>query len=254
MGKRIVDNKKSYDEYYSKVTYDKKNSLAARYILYLSKELLRAIDCSKIKTVIDVGCGDGSKTYNLLQLFEHANVLGVDFSASGIEHAINTYKNTAPPRIDFKLCDAENADYLNNDVDMVTSFYVLEHIENWQQVVDQWVSSKVKYVLCVVPSGRMWRYDRVEHYQHFPKGILEEYFARHGYVCLSSFYWGFPFYHPITKIALDIGMDNARKATAGEPSPFMNLIFDILYFLYTRCTSRRIGGDFFGLFQRKEDK
>ena len=247
-----IDNKRDYDQYYSKVSWDKRDSLASRYILYLSRLLLEKIDCAEIKKVVDVGCGDGAKTFNLLQLFKNANILGVDFSAPGIEHANRLYKKLSS-RIRFEVYEAENIAYLNNDVDLVTAFYVLEHIKDWKSVVDSWFLSGVRYVLLFVPSGRMYRYDKIEHYQHFPKGTLEKYFSSCGYDCINSFYWGFPFYHPITKIALDIGMNSARETTSQKPTFFLNLIYDVLYFLYTRCTSRRIGGDFIGLFQREND-
>lgn len=245
------DNQQIYNKFYSQHTWDKRNSLASRYILYLTKKLLRNFDIIKIKKIIDVGCGDGSKTYNLSKIFSEARIKGIDFSEAGITRASQFYTKEND-KISFGLCSAEEKNYLNEDYDLITSFYVLEHIKNWESVVDYWVKSGTKYILIFVPIGKMYKFESTEHFQHFKKDGLKEYFLSHGYQCINSFCWGFPFYHPITKITLDIKRKTIRNTMSKKPSLFLQLIYNILYLLYTRCTSKSFGGDFIGLFEKIE--
>lgn len=241
-----VDNKTEYDDYYSRVDFDKRHSLAARYIQYLYGELLTGIDRASFRKVVDVGCGEGGKTRNLLELFPRASVAGLDFSSAGIDFAKKTYSD---PRLEYICVDAESAaEYLKGGVDMVVSSYTLEHIQNWRDVIASWAAAKIPWVLCCVPAGRMWRQDRREHYLHFKNGLLESSFKDLGYDVVKKFYWGFPFYHPLTKIALNINLEGTRRITTSRPSALRKFIEDTLYFLYTRATSKTIGGDLFALF------
>jgi trans-aconitate methyltransferase len=54
-------------------------------------ELLKTIDLSKYKTIVDIGCGSGEVTDAITQMAPHARVVGIDASKSMIEKAKETY-------------------------------------------------------------------------------------------------------------------------------------------------------------------
>jgi cyclopropane fatty-acyl-phospholipid synthase-like methyltransferase len=244
-----MDNKKLYDDFYSKDIWDKRSSLSTRLVNYLVKDLVKGIDLSDVNAVLDVGAGDGSKTFNLLNIFPTATVEGVDYSSEGVIRANNLYSSQSD-RINFFEGDVNINNYINKKYDMVTSFYFLEHIENWQNVVEYWVSSNIKYLMIFVPIGKMYKMESKEHFRHFGKKEMEDFLTARSYKCLKKFYYGFPFYHPITKIAMDLVQNSVKDFIAKEPSFFAKLMYNVLYILYTKFTSKRVGGDFIGLFEK----
>jgi ubiquinone/menaquinone biosynthesis C-methylase UbiE len=244
-----IDNKTLYDGFYGKHNWDKRLSLSTRLVNYLVKELVKDIDLSDVKNVLDVGCGDGSKTFNLLNVFPSANVGGVDYSTEGIILANNLYSSLSN-RIEFIENDITKNNYIIKNYDLIASFYFLEHIEKWENVVEYWVSASIKYLMIFVPIGKMYKLESKEHFRHFKKHEIENFLSCRDYKCIKKFYFGFPFYHPITKIAMDIFHNSVKEYISKEPSFFSKLMYNILYFLYTNLTSKKIGGDFIGLFKK----
>lgn len=57
-----------------------------------SAELAAQIRLAAPKTVIDLGCGSGNSTENLLNRFHEADILGVDSSEDMLESAREKYK------------------------------------------------------------------------------------------------------------------------------------------------------------------
>lgn len=95
--------------------------LAARY--EVSERILRNTVSNQIRSVVDVGCGDGYFTNRLAKMFPSASVFGFDFSKKGIEFARH-------------LADSENASFFVEDAfggqisktDLLTATDVIEHV------------------------------------------------------------------------------------------------------------------------------
>lgn len=60
-----------------------------------SEELAAQIKLESPKTIIDLGCGPGNSTENLLKRFPNADILGVDSSEDMLEAAREKYKDTS---------------------------------------------------------------------------------------------------------------------------------------------------------------
>lgn len=116
-----------------------------RWEAYLTRSILKNIP--EIDSVIDVGCGEGIKTRLLSDIFPAAKIIGVDLSETGIEKAKNTTQNES---IQYICDDVTNWCY--NGVEsggysLVTSFFVLEHIEDWESMLKTICRLSSRYVL-----------------------------------------------------------------------------------------------------------
>jgi ubiquinone/menaquinone biosynthesis C-methylase UbiE len=70
--------------------------------------------------VVDLGCGDGTKTRRLAERFE---VVGVDVSPEQLRLA-----RTAPPEVTFVEADFSELDFPADTFDTVTAFYSIMHV------------------------------------------------------------------------------------------------------------------------------
>ena len=97
----------------------------------LSKQTLQE---QKIKTILDLGCGDGKITQELSQMFTYAQVHGVDPSPSMIEHAKNMYSNN--PNLHFEMQSAEEYKP-KHAFDLITAFHSFHWMRDPLKVLTQ---------------------------------------------------------------------------------------------------------------------
>jgi 2-polyprenyl-3-methyl-5-hydroxy-6-metoxy-1,4-benzoquinol methylase len=82
----------------------------------------------KGKTVLDTGCGAG---YGSAFLADSAKeVVGIDISAKSIKYAKTHYRKE---NLKFKIMDVTNMDLFDRTFDIVCSFELIEHIENYER-------------------------------------------------------------------------------------------------------------------------
>ncbi|MEX0922812.1 MAG: class I SAM-dependent methyltransferase [Rhodovibrionaceae bacterium] len=85
----------------------------------------RASDLAEGKEVLDLGCNNG---YGTAILAERAlKVCGVDVSHSAVEAARSRH---AAANIDYKVVDGGSLPFSDDSFDLVTSFQVIEHVDN----------------------------------------------------------------------------------------------------------------------------
>ena len=78
--------------------------------------------------VLDMGCGTG---YGAAELAQHAqSATGVDVSADAIRYAREHYPNTT-----FIAGSATALPFPNASFDLITAFEVIEHLENWHELL-----------------------------------------------------------------------------------------------------------------------
>jgi len=244
-------------------------------------DILDKVDNDSVKSILDVGCGDGVKTNYLCNHFS-TNTIGIDFTQSGIDVAQQKFDET--PNLNFICVDASEPHIYNEKFDMISCFEVLEHVDDWQTLVDQFANTSNRWILLSFPAGRMRKYEhQIGHVRNFRKGEIERYLMKHGFSPVEVFYAGFPFLNPITKGLLEIfygikaiiskNSDNAQEKidaskeshdeTNGgsivstlskmyaKPTFFVRMYSNVFYFLYRHCSSKyHFGGQFLGLFEK----
>jgi ubiquinone/menaquinone biosynthesis C-methylase UbiE len=119
----------------------------------MHKSILRIIpgDC---ESAIDLGCGDGSLTFDLLDS-GLSNVRGADVSKSNIQRAKHrqTKKNYAPGQIDFDVQDVTSTKYKDKSFDISITSHVLEHLEDFDSGLKEQKRLAKKYVIVALPTA-----------------------------------------------------------------------------------------------------
>ena len=239
------DNKKIYNKNWKNWIDMKRYGPASRWLRALIGDLLLCIDATAIKTVLDVGSGEGTTTAYLAEKLQSAKVHGVDFSESGIDISRATYK-----RQNLEFAHDPDSEALLKQYDLVSSFEVLEHVLDWQKLVERMAGASRKYLLLSFPTGRMRPFEtNVGHLRNFKAREVEEYLAKLGFKPMNVFYAGFPFYSPLYRNLCNMtnsANNQFTKGTYGTPQRGVSLFFYILFRFFS--TTLKHGDQFCGLF------
>ncbi|MEK7464046.1 MAG: class I SAM-dependent methyltransferase [Patescibacteria group bacterium] len=247
MSENKVNNKKIYDSTWVDWVDMKIYGPASRWLRSLIKDQLAFIGPNKIKSVLDVGSGEGTITYHLAKDIPEAQVTGIDFSLTGILCAKKAYSSP-----NLKFIHDEGSVNLKNKYDLVTAFEVLEHIEDWKNLLGRMADASNKYVLVSFPTGRMRAFEViVGHFRNFKKGEVEEFMKQKGFKAESIFYAGFPFYNPIYREVCNLTNSAGNSFTTGKYGWKQKSLSAVIFFFFKYCsTKRKLGDQFCGLFEK----
>ena len=104
---------------------------------------------AKGKTIIDVGCGDGTYTYDLLKL-KPKSILGIDPSREAIKKAMS--KKRLPKQITYKVHSIYELKKLKKRYDIAIVRGVLHHLYDAPKAIKQLVQI-ADIVLVIDPNG-----------------------------------------------------------------------------------------------------
>ena len=243
-----MDNFKIYNNRYKSHTDSYNYSSGIKWAFSLIKDIIKYCDKKDIENILDIGCGEGSKSFILANYFSNAKVLGIDFTDEGIKKANNNYSEVN--NLYFKKADIFKIQ--TEKYDMVSCLEVLEHIEDWQIVLKNICNISNKYILISVPTGRMRDYEKyVGHLRNFKKGEIENFVADNGFKKIKTFYAGFPFYSPLGRDWLNRNYKGYDESVSGNFTKKQKLFHYMLYILFRYFCFRNIGDSFVGLFVRK---
>ena len=89
--------------------------------------LLQQAQSKKIKTICEIGCGEGELLKIIHQYYPKAKIYATDLAQSEI---VKAKKNTKNIPIIFSVQNAERLSYKNQQFDLVICCEVIEHLEN----------------------------------------------------------------------------------------------------------------------------
>ena len=241
------DNKTIYDANWTRWSDQKVYGPASRWLRWLVNRNLDTLDRSAINTVIDVGCGQGSMASMIAMILPAATVLGIDLSTSGIEAAKKLYRlRNLAFAVDTDSSRLDRASY-----DLVTCFEVLEHLDDWESMLERICRASNRYVMLSFPTGRMRRFERtVGHVRNFRPGQVEEFMRRNGFVDRNLFYAGFPFYSPLYRDFCDLVDAGNSDFASGSYGPSQKVVSAVLFVMFRYLSSTRAGDQFCGVFER----
>ena len=121
-----------------------------------SAELAAQVRLAAPKTVIDLGCGPGNSTENLLNRFPEADILGVDSSEDMLESAREKYKGTS---LHFEQMNISPDMTVDKRYDVVFSNACLQWIPDHEKLIPK--------VFDMVNDGESWQFSCP-----FPTGLL----------------------------------------------------------------------------------
>jgi SAM-dependent methyltransferase len=154
--------------------------------------LARMLDGIAFRSVLDVGCGEGSNLAFLHQRYRCQRLTGCDVSESAIERARRAFPVAnyfvGPP-----ACLTDSRLY-----DLVMSIDVLEHVPDDVGLLRQMAEVTRRYVLCVTVQGRMRPQEvRIGHVRNYKRNELQSKMTHVGLAPIRAVEWGFPFYSPV---------------------------------------------------------
>jgi len=219
------------------------------------------LDATAVRSILDVGCGDGAHTLILSRFFPSASTVGLDLSETAIECAVRNY---ASEGLSFRVGSAESvaadgpaaregADGPGGDgYDLVTCFEVLEHVDDWEAVLDGILAISQRYVMISVPLGKMYEFERrYGHVRHFNDEI-DLYLAENGFRPVRVIKAGFPFYRffYIWLTQFSFLFDVNAKVMAAKRGWFQRFYSWVIYFClrYLSVQDGR-GAQYLGLFE-----
>ena len=144
---------------------------------------------SDVKTIIDIGCGDGTIT----------NELAKKYKVSGVDRSANALKFVTTTKI---LSSSEKIDILDESFDMVFSSELLEHLEDkvFYATMNEMKRISRKYVYLTVPNNETvekgfvkcpncgWIFNRAYNLRSLNLNKLKELFS--GFTLIKSIEFG----------------------------------------------------------------
>jgi SAM-dependent methyltransferase len=243
-----VDNRAIYDAHWQSWLDMKVYGPASRWLRSLLRDQIRGLpNPENVKSILDVGCGEGTITHCLAQWLPHAQVTGVDFSETGIQCASDRYREK-----NLRFFHDPASDELNKRHDLVSAFEVLEHVEDWQPLLSRMAASARQFLLLSFPTGRMRSFEvHVGHYRNFKKGEVEEFLSSQGFRPHRLLYAGFPFYSPLYRELCNLTDSASNRFSTGIYDWRQKLVAGLFYGLFRFASSKhRLGDQFCGLFCR----
>lgn len=244
-------NQEFYGEHFNENTTEYlKHSAGAKYFNHLLGSILENVDKKSISTIADVGCGVGHKTLTLKKNIPEANVTGFDFSASAIKAARKAYGSFD---VNYSIEDITKKSY-QKKYDLISAFDVLEHIDDWENMLKKLIYVNKRYLVISVPVGKMRPYEKnIGHFRNYKKGQIEAFLQRNGYRTVDTYYAGFPFFSPILRDLTQLFSKNYSETISTRMSTLGIVMHKIWYILFRYfSTTRRRGDLFVGLFEKKQ--
>jgi len=190
--------------------------------------ILKTAASLEFKSVLDVGCGNGT----LLSELEKRSLLllvGIDLSEYVIKE--NDKRHS---RFRFHALDvSEKA--LEDKFDLVICSEVLEHIDNLAAALANLRRMCRRYLIITVPTGKVFPIDqKMGHVRHFSAAEVRDFLKPHGLRVLLLKKWGFPFhtiYKHLINLRPDACLDHFADAKYGRFQIFISRVLRILFYL-----------------------
>lgn len=179
----------------------------------------------EIRTIADIGCGEGSNLAFLKTQFPNAKLYGFDVSQTALDSACKHID------AEFSILDIQ-AETPNIKFDLVFCSDVIEHLENDTAAIQNIKKITGKYAMIATIQGRMRRNERsIGHVRNYKYGELRQKVEAAGFNVMRMIEWGFPLYSPLFRDV--IGMfPSSEQYSYGSYTLFKKFISHVLYLLF----------------------
>lgn len=210
-----------------------------RHIRRIIVETVRPLG---VRSVVDVGCGNGGLLADLQQQLGLIDVCGIDISRRALEAAKQRAQG------EFRVVDIAR-ERLDRTFDLVLSSQVIEHIEDDDAMLARMRAMCGGYCLVGTLQGTMRPSERsIGHLRNYTRRGLEEKMERAGFAVERVIEWGFPFYSPLYRSVMEW-----RGVKAGTPGydRRQRIMASLIYQLFRLNSSTR--GDVLMILARAGD-
>jgi SAM-dependent methyltransferase len=186
-------------------TYDKygsTNPLVKRMMAAFEGALDELFARADPRSLLDVGCGEGVLVHKWAQrLGEDRRVVGIDLEEESIQAG---WAQRSAANLEYRVMQAENLPFAENEFDLATAIEVLEHVPDPEHTVGEMARCAERHLLVSVPREPVWRAVNMArgaywsalgntpgHLNHWSKRAFVELLSRHGDVIAvrSPFPW-----------------------------------------------------------------
>jgi ubiquinone/menaquinone biosynthesis C-methylase UbiE len=192
----------------------------SRHVRRLCGRILEGLD---FDSMLDAGCGEGSFLRHVRNTRPELKLAGVDISRNAIERAKKTL-----PGCDLNVLNLEDA-VPDERYDVVTSIEVIEHVPDDVRLMKNIRKITKKYFLLCTLTGRMRPQEKeVGHLRNYSEAELIGKLRSAGFQIANVQKWGFPFYSPLYREALEHVPQGLATGEFGWPK---KIISEALYHL-----------------------
>lgn len=189
-----------------------------------------ALGKKKDYTVLDVGSGDGTYTFELMQELKPKKIVGFDVAREGVSIANRKIKTSQKGKIKFIQASIYDADKkIKQRFDVAVVRGVLHHLYQPEKGVDA-ISKLSNRIVVVEPNGynpflkiieKMSTYHKEHEEKSYWPPTLNKWFQKNGFKIKSQHYFGVvPFFSPKT-----IAKILKKTEPVMENLPYLNRIY-----------------------------
>ena len=105
-------------------------------------------------SILDVGCGEGVLTEQWADKLGSGRIVGIDLDDPKLKAEWDKRRRG---NLEYRVEDATNLSYADNEFDMATAIEVLEHVPDPERTVSEMARVAKRWVLVSVPREPLWR-------------------------------------------------------------------------------------------------
>ena len=151
--------------------------------------------------VLDVGCGEGVLVQRWARALPGARVVGIDLEEESIQAG---WAEHAAPNLEYRVMEAANLPFGENEFDLASAIEVLEHVPDPEHTIAEMARCAERHLLVSVPREPLWRMLNMArgaywselgntpgHLNHWSRRSFVQLLSRHGEVAQvrSPFPW-----------------------------------------------------------------
>lgn len=105
-------------------------------------------------SILDVGCGEGVLTEQWADKLGGGRIVGIDLDDPKLKAE---WARRQRPNLEYKVEDATNLSFADNEFDMASAIEVLEHVPDPERTVSEMARVAKSWILVSVPREPLWR-------------------------------------------------------------------------------------------------
>jgi 2-polyprenyl-3-methyl-5-hydroxy-6-metoxy-1,4-benzoquinol methylase len=106
------------------------------------------------ESILDVGCGEGVLTEQWADKLGNGRIVGIDLDDPKLKAE---WENRRRTNLEYRVEDATNLSFADNEFDMASAIEVLEHVPDPERTVAEMARVAKRWVLVSVPREPLWR-------------------------------------------------------------------------------------------------
>jgi len=158
----FIDYKEKGGNYFDK--HGSKNPFIKYFMNQFHNVLFMLINKINIKTLLDVGCGEGYTTNLVQKEFPDVNITAIEFDEATVKKA-----NEINSGLKVEKGDIYNINFKDNYFDAVLSSELLEHLEYPEKAIKECKRVSKKYCIFSVPNEPWWRIANILRLSYLPR-------------------------------------------------------------------------------------